>query len=77
MGRSTCASASALNLDAQPEQLDNVVSRIFFSDGVSVLFIVFTAHDNHEARPGQGHASRNSFHALPAMDSYQYTELSA
>jgi hypothetical protein len=37
IGRRTCASASALSFDAQPEQLDNVVSRIFRSEGVSAL----------------------------------------
>ena len=33
MGRSTCASASAFNLDAQPAQLDRLVSRIWRPDG--------------------------------------------
>jgi hypothetical protein len=39
-GRSTCASASALNLDAQPEQVERLVSRIFFSEGVSLFIVI-------------------------------------
>ena len=31
-GRSTCASASALSLDAQPAQLDRLVRRICFPE---------------------------------------------
>jgi hypothetical protein len=41
MGRRTCASASALSLDAQPAQVERVVSRIFFSEGVSEFAMVF------------------------------------
>jgi len=33
MGRRTCASASALNLDAQPAQLDKLVRRIWRPEG--------------------------------------------
>jgi len=39
MGRRTCASASALNFEAQPAQVERVVNRIFFSDGDSKLVI--------------------------------------
>jgi hypothetical protein len=35
MGRSTCASVSALSLDAQPAQLDVVVNRICLPDGLN------------------------------------------
>lgn len=33
MGRSTCASVSALSFDAQPAQLERLVNRICFPDG--------------------------------------------
>jgi hypothetical protein len=36
-------------LDAQPEQLDRLVSRIFFSDGVSVFIVVVIMFEEHEA----------------------------
>jgi hypothetical protein len=39
MGRKTCANASALNFDAQPEQVERLVNLIFFSEEVSVLSI--------------------------------------
>jgi hypothetical protein len=62
-GRSTCASACALNLEAQPEQFDNVVSRIFFSEGVSLLF-VFIVQKRREAQSELDHASRNTLFEL-------------
>jgi len=40
MGRSTCASASALSLDAQPAQLDRLVSRICFPEGCRASFSI-------------------------------------
>ena len=39
MGRSTCASASALSLEAQPEHVERVVRRILRSEGVSAFAI--------------------------------------
>lgn len=47
MGRRTCASASALYLDAQPEQVANVVNRILCSLGVIVfLQLVIINYNN-------------------------------
>jgi hypothetical protein len=40
MGRSTCASASALSLDAQPAQLERLVNRICLPDGESEEFSI-------------------------------------
>jgi hypothetical protein len=40
IGRSTCASASALSLDAQPAQLDRLVNRICFPEGLASSWIM-------------------------------------
>jgi hypothetical protein len=39
MGRSTCASVSAFNFDAQPAQLDKLVRRIWRPDGDASVII--------------------------------------
>jgi len=40
MGRRTCASASALNLDAQPAQFERLVSRILRPEGNSAGWVI-------------------------------------
>jgi len=46
-GRRTCASASALSLEAQPAHLDKLVNRIFFPDGLTsfILFILVISRE--------------------------------
>jgi hypothetical protein len=41
MGRSTCASVSAFNFDAQPAQLDRLVSLIWRPEGAASSIIGF------------------------------------
>jgi hypothetical protein len=40
-------------LDAQPEQFDKVVSRIFFSEGVSLLFVIIAFIAQQSASYGE------------------------
>jgi hypothetical protein len=45
MGRSTCASVSALSLDAQPAQLDRLVRRIWRPEGGFLSINPLSTHD--------------------------------
>jgi hypothetical protein len=53
MGRSTCASASALSLDAQPAQLERLVSRICLPEGCKSLFSIAVLYTRTIGNPGQ------------------------
>jgi hypothetical protein len=68
MGRRTCASASALNLDAQPAQLDRLVSRIWRPEGECegvLMRIIINGKGTHHGWLFRNFCDRSSLQELP------------